>query len=138
MKATIDFTALTEFAVKLENLGSTGDEIAKKAVYEGAGILADAVRSNLTAVIKGPSTGDLLASLGIAPIRSGGGCADTSVGFDGYDSKGVPNAVKARAKESGTSKQKATPFVRPAVNQAKGAALRKIDEVIQKEIEKNL
>lgn len=135
--AGITFKAGEEYAAKLSRLGEKGEEIAKKAVYEGAGIVADQIRGNLQKVISGESTGDLERSLGITPIQlDADGMWNAKIGFDGYDSKGVPNQLKARVMESGSSKRKARPFVRPAVNATRAKARAAMERVVHEEINK--
>lgn len=137
--ARITFKAGEEYALKLSALAARSEETAKRAVHEAAGIVADRVRANLAANLAGSkqSTGALEASLGITPVTlDQDGFWNAKVGFDGYDEKGVPNQLKARVMESGTSKIRKRPFVRPAVNAARGAALEAMQRVIDAEIEK--
>lgn len=112
-------------------------EIAKEVVWAGAQPVADEIRKGLERNLQGSknSNGDLLDSLGIAPPdidREGN--ANTHIGFHGYDRKGVANTLKARIMESGSSKQKKKPFIRPAVNRSKNKAIKamemKLDEKI--------
>lgn len=132
----------SEIQEKLKKLaGTKADAIAKKAVYSGAGIMADKVRANLQKNLEGSkySTGELINSLGITPPRvDRHGVVNAKVGFQGYDSKGVPNALKARAMESGTSKQPKRPFIAPAARQAKKKAEEAMINVVVSEIEKEL
>lgn len=137
-KASIDAAALDGLCAKINKLPGHSEEITKKALYKGAGILTDRVHDKLQGVLSGTSSGELLASLGIAPMRYQGGVANASVGFDGYDSKGVPNQLKARAMESGTSKQKKRPFMRPALNETKGLVQDAMLQVMEEEINKLL
>lgn len=133
-----------ELALKLSKLGGDVKELTKKVIWAGANPVADEVRKNLEANINDPSyvgkgdgvfkttesTGDLLDSMGVAPpSRDKNGNTNTKIGFEGYDRNGVPNALKARAMESGTSVLKKRPFVRPAVNKMKKRA---IDEMSKK------
>lgn len=120
--AKMTIKGLDEYSKALSKLGSDSVDITKKVVYSGADILANEVKSELRWAIgeSGSSTGDLIDSLGIAPIDTdNSGNTNTKIGFDGYDRKGVPNALKARAMESGTSTQKKRPFIRKAVNRSK-------------------
>jgi HK97 gp10 family phage protein len=113
-------------------------EISKRVVKAGAQPVADEIRKGLQKNLQGSkySKGDLLDSLGIAPPDiDKDGNTNTKVGFGGYDSKGVANAVKARAMESGTSKQQKKPFVRPAVNRSQEKAIEAMQEQFNKEIE---
>lgn len=157
-----------EYAIKLSRLVQGSEEIAKKAVYAGANIVANEVRrrleSNLeesaaareskrkrprktgvlpesTGIDQGPekSTGALAESLGIAPIdRDEDGVINAKIGFDGYDEKGVPNQLKARAMESGTSTQQKRPFVRPAVKATRKQANEEMGRVVEEEIKKRM
>ena len=115
--ARMTVKAGTEYAQKLAALSGNMKSVAEKAVYEAAGIVADQIRKNLTENINddrsaakrdGPkkkkegqeSSGDLLDSLGIAPIQMDKyGYIGTKIGFDGYDRRGVPNPLKARVME---------------------------------------
>lgn len=85
--------------------------IAKRALYEGADVAADEVRKRLQ---EHKDSGDLLDSMFIQKMKEEDGGVYTMIGFAGYDRDGVPNVMKARALESGTSKQRKTPFIRPA------------------------
>lgn len=137
--AKIMLTGVDELTLKLSNLETGSDEIAKKAIYKGAGVMADQIRSNLEKNLAGSetSTGDLIDSLGVSPIKEDrAGNWNAKVGFDGYDRNGTPNALKARVMESGTSTHQKRPFVRPAINQARNKAKDAMREVIDKEIDK--
>ena len=124
-------------AIKLAKLATGSEEIAKKAIYKGAGILANKIGSNLDKVLSGDSTGEMQASLGITPIKKDrNGVWNAKVGFDGYDSRGVPNAIKARVLESGSSQQKKRPFVRPAINSTKNEIISAMNKVVDDEINK--
>lgn len=126
-----------DYALKLSKLATGSEDIAKKAIYEGAKIVADQIRKNLEGVLSEEATGELVASFGVTPIdRDSDGNWNAKVGFDGYDSQGVPNQMKARVLESGSSKQKKRPFVRPAVTATKKRAIAKMGEVVDQEIKK--
>jgi HK97 gp10 family phage protein len=130
-----------EYSFKLDKFGKDAPEIAKKVVMAGAAPIADEIRKGLVENLQDPEyvglgdgglfggkqntpTGDLLDSFGIAPPGPDkNGNTNTKIGFEGYDSKGTPNALKARAMESGTSSLRKRPFVRPAVNKMKGKAI---------------
>ena len=126
-----------EFALALSRLATQSDEIAKKAIYEGAKVVADKIKSNLQGVLSPEATGEMEASFGVTPIeRDSDGNWNAKIGFDGYDSNGVANQLKARVIESGSSKQSKKPFVRPAVNATKRTAVEKMGQVINEEIQK--
>lgn len=131
--AAIKFKTGDDYALRLSKLGARSDEIAKKALYAAAGLVADQMKANLRGVVK-DGTGALEASMGITPMREDGrGDWNLKIGFDGYDENGTPNQLKARALESGTSTQPKRPFVRPAVQATKGAALEAMRRVIDEE-----
>ncbi len=136
--ATVKFKAGDEYAARLSALGAGSEGIAKKALYAAAGIVADRIKTNLRGAVSGGGSGGLEDSLGITPMQEDGqGGWNLKIGFDGYDSKGVPNQLKARALESGTSRgERKHPFVRPAVNASKGAALAAMKAVIDEETKK--
>ena len=135
--ARMTFKAGDDYAIKLSKLATGSEEIAKKAIYEAAGIVADQIKKNLEGVLSEEATGELVASFGVTPIeKDSNGNWNAKIGFDGYDSKGVPNQLKARALESGTSRIKKRPFIRPAVRATKQKAQDKMAEVIDREIKK--
>ena len=152
--AKMTIKGLDEYALKLSKLGNEAVEISKKVVMAGANPVADEIRKNLVANIRDPasvskqgkgivkknygrSTGDLVDAFGIAPPDIDRlGNTNTKIGFEGYDRKGVPNALKARAMESGTSKLKKRPFVRPAVNKTKKTAMEEMGKKLDEEIYK--
>lgn len=97
--------------------------IASAALYEGAGVVADAIR-NATP----QDSGDLADSIGIAEFDKDGDKVSTAIGFSGYDEKGVPNIVKARVLEHGRVDSSGRtvakhPFIKNAVHKAKQKAL---------------
>lgn len=131
----ITFKAGNEYAIKISRLVARSDYIAKKAIYEGAKIVTDRIRKEMNTKLSGESTGDMAESLGITPMdRDDYGDWNVKVGFDGYDSKGTPNQLKARALESGTSTIKKRPFVRPAMYASKKRAQEAMAKVIDEEI----
>lgn len=135
--AEMKVKGLDEYIDKLEKLGSKMPEVAKKAVKAGVNPLADEVRKQLEKNLRGSeySTGDLIDSLGITPVdEDKNGVYNAKVGFSGYDRKGVPNALKARAMESGTSRQRKKPFMRPAVNRARKKVLAEMGRSIDADL----
>lgn len=135
--AKMAIRGIEEYAMKLSRLGADAPKIAKKVVMAGADPVADEIRRNLQKNLSGSqySTGDLLDSFGVAPPDvDRNGNTNTKIGFEGYDRKGVPNALKARAMESGTSTQPKKPFVRPAVNKMKKKAIEEMGKTLDAEI----
>ena len=158
--ARMTFKAGDEYAIKLSKLATGQEEIAKKAIYGAAKIVADKIKSNLEALpedrfrflrdgekfvgVPKRQKKDLIDSFGITPITTDNrGNWNAKIGFDGYGSiptkeypNGLPNQLLARAIESGSSVRQKKPFVRPAVNATKKQAQAKMAEIIDKEIEK--
>ena len=131
------FQAGDEFALALSRLATGSEEIAKKAIYAGADVIADKIKSNLEGVLSSEATGELVASFGVTPIeKDASGNWNAKIGFDGYGTDGVANQLKARVLESGSSKQQKKPFVRPAVNSTKNTAVEKMGQVIDQEIQR--
>lgn len=151
-----------DYALKLSKLAAQTEEVAKKAIYEAANIVADKVASNLAALptdkfrrlkdgeqftgLPETQKKDLQDSFGVTPIKQDdAGNWSAHIGFDGYGSnptakypKGVPNQLLARAVESGSSVRQKTPFVRPAVNATKGDAIKAMERVIDEELTKTM
>lgn len=138
--AQISFKRGTDYALRLSALGNSSEGIAKMAVFEGAGILTDAIRVKLLGVISEKATGDLYDSIGITPItKDKDGFINAKIGFDGYDRKGQPNNMKARILESGSSRTNSKhPFVEPAVREKRAAIQKKMAAVVEEEIKKRM
>lgn len=115
--AKITFDGLDEYISKLSKIGVDVEGMCKRAVYPAAGMVIEAIKQDTPV-----DTGALRDSAALTVYRNDNGYIYTEVVFDGYDDNGHPNAVKARALESGTSKQRKRPFIRPAVNRVKLAA----------------
>ncbi len=135
--ARMSFDSSSDYAMKLSQLATGSEEIAKKAIFEGVKIVADQIKTNLQGVLSDEATGELVESFGVTPIsKDNNGDWNAHVGFDGYGSDGVANQLKARVLESGSSKQHKRPFVRPAVNSTRGQVMAKMGQVIDDEIRK--
>ena len=134
--AKITFKAGEEFALKLSKLGGRSAGVAKMAIYKGAGVVVEEIKGSLRSTVSEDATGDLESSLGITPMEQDAEGWNAKIGFDGYDRKGVPNQLKARALESGTSRMRKRPFVRPAVAKAKPRAEAVMGQVIDEEFRK--
>lgn len=135
--ARMTFKAGDEYAIKLSQLATGQEEVAKKAIYTAAGIVADKIKDNLQGVLSEEATGELVASFGIAKIDvDKDGNWNTKIGFDGYDIQGIANQLKARVLESGSSTQPKRPFVRPALNATKAKAQAEMARIIENEHKK--
>ncbi len=138
-------------------IAKDSEGIAKMCVYDGADVVADAVRRNIEGLPtrdpkehktkpRGATTEEkeaMLKGFGVAKMRTASGSIDTVLGFDGYDGKPTPKYPKghaismiARTIESGSSWLNKTPFLKTAYNSSKAAAeeamARRFDEEIQK------
>lgn len=164
MPFTIDTSGLDELLRKLERTGEAAKGIAAQALYEGAGIVADAISEGAKSIRtekmtfkrrdgsqrlpsreeKAIVTG--AGSAGIAKFRFDGVTVDTLIGYGnkGYAQAGwkgggqVPIAKIANAINSGTSFMKKQPFIRKAVSQSQGKAIAAIEEKIRELTEKQL
>lgn len=143
---------IDKYIKDLEDLEFGADEMAKRAVYEGAAIVTNGIRASIEALPVGPpregkvtaeQKAGLLAGLGIAGFRMDGSFLNVKVGMDGYNSvrskkypKGQPNALIARSLESGSSFAPKRAFIGPAVNRTKNAAEQAIANKLDEEIKK--
>lgn len=147
-------------SIQLSKLESGVGEIAKKAIYVGAKVVADKVKANLQAlptdkfrflrdgdklnVLTELQKQDLKDGFGVTPIKQDwDGNYNAKIGFDGYGSKptkaypkGLPNILLARAIESGSSVRRKKPFFRPAVSASEERAIKEMERVANEEIEK--
>lgn len=143
----------------LSRLEESTDEMIGKAVYAGAGIVADAIKANIKSlpIVRGygtdsnplpggvtaPQKAGLIDGLGIAPMQDDMGYLNVKIGFDGYNAtktekypQGQPNQLVARGVESGTSWKKKKPFIRPAVNASRNRAEAEMARILDEEIKK--
>lgn len=130
---------LDEYLAQLGNLEFESPHICGQAIYQGAAIVANKIRANISAlpITKGITQEDkdgLSAGLGIATMKNDGGFYNVKIGMDGYNSRGKPNAMIARSIESGTSWHSKHPFIGPAVNATKAAAEEKMKMVVDEKI----
>lgn len=147
-----------ELREMLKVLGDKAAPAAKRGLYDGAGIIADAMnkgaREIKTAPFKYAAGGQMrlpspeekaavLASdgAGIAKFKDNGRTVSTSIGFGraGYadiNGKRKPIPLIANSINSGTSFMKKQPFARKAVRTSRKAASDAITQTIVDEIEK--
>lgn len=142
-KRNIDFEVSSDLSAKLGGLAESSITILKRCLYPAAGMLADEIRKR---VAPHDRTGELAKSITIAHMKDDTGTVNTVVFFAGYDTShrsksypnGVPNAIKAAALESGTSKQRKTPFIAPAVKAVRDMSVNAMQQQLDKEIEKGM
>lgn len=129
--AKISFgTGLENYIAQLRELGVQVEGVCKYALYDAAGMVADEIKAAAP-----EDTGDLKESLAISPYKNEDGFVYTKIDFVGYDRKGTPNSLKARAYESGTSRQPKRPFVRPTVQRVKAMAEAMIEKKFNEKCE---
>lgn len=158
--AKITFKAGEEYCLRLDRLGYQSEDIIKKALKVGGGIIANELRRRMVAMgpekfryirdgrkFSGPSASqmkDLLNGFGLTPPKlDKDGWWNVRAGWEGYGSfptkqypNGVPNILLARSIESGSSVRRKRPFVRPAMAAKGSEAVAAMERVIDEEIEK--
>lgn len=157
--AKITFPGLSDYELMISRLSKGVDDIAGKAIYAGAGIVADAIKENIKdlPIVRGygttenplpggvtaPQKAGLIDGMGISPMQDDGGYLNVKIGFDGYNAtktekypQGQPNQLVARGVESGTSWKQKKPFIRPAINASKSRAEAEMARILDQEIEK--
>ena len=122
LMAKIEFKGYDKYAKQITRLGRAGVGIIKYSVYGAAGMVIDAIKANTPVY-----TGALRKSAILTNFENKEGFIYTSVQFVGYDEFGQPNAVAARVLESGSSTRPKHPFIRPAVNRVRSAAIKQIE-----------
>ena len=149
---------MAEVSELLEKLDKRAPAVAAKALYEGAGIMANEVNKGADAIrtapfkwasrkqgetrLPSPEEKEIVqkAAAGIAKFNKNGTEVDTSVGFRnaGYAElagKMVPIPKIVNAINSGTSFMKKQPFVRKAASSASPKALEAMRKCIEEEFE---
>lgn len=148
---------MDKYLQQLEKLTDAREYIGE-AVYAGAGIVADNVRSQIQGLpvaqkfarngesistITSVQKRGLLDGFGISPMRDDGGYYHVKLGFAGYNGQkthnyphGVPNSVIARSIVSGTSFRQKNDFVGRAVRNTKNKAQNEMEKKIEEAIKK--
>lgn len=160
--AKLSVSGLAEYQKAIQDLGNAGVRICKLSVYDGARVIADAVRRQLGAipamadwealvgyarkekgVITESQKSGLLESMTLTDMRDKGGEIYTKLTWAGYNStktrsfpQGQPNLMIAASVEMGTSARRKQPFVRPAVNAVKARAVAAMEKTADAEIKK--
>ena len=155
MAMTMKVDGIEELSRKLTDLGDRAEEVAAKALYAGAGVMANAYRNAAASVRAQPfryavfkkrdpsfeEKAAIQGQTGIAKFDKSGSEVQTSVGLKGsgyVTIAGKQKAVRkiANAINSGTSFMDKQPFMRKATSTAKAAAQAAIEKKITEEIEK--
>ena len=142
MAMTMQVSGIEELSRKLETLGNKAEEVAARALYDGAGVMANAYSQAVNGIKaekfrytfngrrRYPSPEEkaaLQGKTGIAKFDKNGSEVNTSIGISGagYASiAGKQKAVRkiANAVNSGTSFMVKQPVFRRAATQARDAA----------------
>ena len=157
--AKLEFKGLDEYVAQLQRLRDASKDCIGYAVFDGAAVVADAVKSAIQSLpvderryvkngqmlngITSEQKQGLIDGFGIAPMQDDNGYLNVKLGFTGYNSmqtkahpNGQPNAMIARSVNSGSSFRTRNPFVDNAVRQAKAQAEEKMKDTLDKEIQK--
>ena len=147
---------MDELGRTLSKLGNAAQGVAAASLYEGAGVMADAVSREVRGISTEPfryASGGRkrkpspeekalieAASKGVAKFKKNGLSVSTSVGLSksGYGqlgSKTKPVPQIANAINSGTSFMQKQPFFRKAVSKTQNAAAAAIGDGIRKRVE---
>ena len=156
MAFSIQVGGREELIRNMEKLGEKAAGVAAMGLYEGAGIVADAVSGAVQGIATEPfkyATGGKTrkpspeekalvagAKHGVAKFRKNGVSVQTSVGYQnsGYgtiNGKTKPISLVANSINSGTSFMQKQPFLRKAFSQSKGAAEAAIENGIKSRID---
>lgn len=156
MPFSMQTTGMEELEKKLGQLGEKGQQIAAVGLYEGAGVMADAVSQAVQGIATEPfqyASGGrkrrpspeekailVNAKKGVAKFKKSVTRVDTSVGMQnsGYAElagRTVPIPLIANSINSGTSFMQKQPFFRKAKSRS-GAAEAAIENKLREEIEK--
>lgn len=141
--ARFQFQGIDDYAAKLYELSDQSETMIKRAVYDGAKVVADATIAEISAIptqTKNPEPGEplgllsyekqgLLEGVGLSEIKNESGYINTKLGFSGYNRlrsktypNGHPNVMIARAVNSGTSVRRKNPFMTRVIRKAKEKA----------------
>ena len=116
---------------------SKSTDLPTKMLDAAADVMLPELKRRLHASIENPdeSSGDLEKSItkGKAHMDSKGVWRE-AIYFDGYDKNGIPNDRKMMSKEWGTSKQVATPVIRPTKEAKNSEAIAAEQAVFDKEV----
>lgn len=158
--AKFQFNGMKEYAEYLQRIGANTKEICGVGVYAMAEVVANKIRENLDALptvdeaealaayrekrktsLTSAQKKGLQEGLGVSPMENDNGYWNVKVGFDGYNKvktrkypNGQPNAMIARATESGSSVREKMPFVRTAVTAATKPAIQAGQAAIDEKI----
>lgn len=143
---------MDDYIRQLENIGQNADKTIKRAVYAGAGVVADAARLALLSIAtddddykedgeirRGPTTAEknaLIGGFGLARMVNNNGYINTKLGFRGKNVNGLNNSGVARQIESGTSWMAKQPVISRAINSSRSKCEQAMADAFDNEIKK--
>lgn len=143
--AKITFEGLDEYMKEFDGMLKRVPSIVNASLYDGAGIVADAVQAeikDLTELTPEARKG-LSEGLGVAHFWQENGATVTKIGFEGYNSKrtkrwprGQPNAMIALSLIRGTSWMRANRFVQRATKKARQGCVEAMKKRLDAEFQK--
>lgn len=158
-----EVVGLDEMIKRLDEMGAKTDELLSKALYAGAKVMADGLKSAIQSlpqesgfkrfdekhndsprnVVGGHDKEDLISHMGISRFQTKTGSVYARIGFDGYGQiktkkypNGRPVVLIARSINSGSSARMKHPFIKPTIAQYQGEATRAMQQVISEELKK--
>lgn len=155
MGYTMKVDGMEDISAMLEKIEEAAPAVAAKALYEGAGIMAEEIRAGAEGIRTEPFRGPkptrkpspeekeivIAAGVGIAKFDKNGDEVDTSVGYRnagyatlGSEEKPIPLIVNAI--NSGTSFMKKQPFIRKASRTGGQKAMAAMTRSIEDQIDK--
>ena len=143
--ATAKFIDSADFEIRLNRSATDFKKVAEAAIRAGAAIIATKMQENLRGILSPDATGQLVAALGITPVKQGLDYNwNAHIGFDGYQQpgygkfpQGVPFQLIARSFESGAGDWRPpTPFAKPAVRATREEVRRVMTRAAEEEFQK--
>lgn len=140
--ATISFPGMEAYLRSFDKIASEVPRIESQALFDGAGLLADAVGQEIDGLteLNQIQRRDLRKGMGIAGFWSENGATVTKIGFEGYNSiktrrwpNGQPNAMIARSLIRGTSWMRANRFTARAAKKARETCIKAMQERVDRE-----
>lgn len=140
--ATISFPGMDAYLKSFDKIASEVPRIESQALFDGAGLLADAVGQEIDGLteLNQIQRRDLRKGMGIAGFWTEQGSTVTKIGFEGYNSiktrrwpNGQPNAMIARSLIRGTSWMRANRFTARAAKKAREACIKAMQERVDRE-----
>lgn len=157
-KLKVKMRELEKYEANLLSLYTLSRTMIGEAIFDGAGVVADAVKASIETIpvdnryatgnatlygISEEQKQGLREGFGIAPMRNDNGYMHVKLGFDGYNSvrtkkypNGQPNSLIARSVNTGTSFRQRFPFIDNAANQSRSAAEQKMIQKFEDSVNK--